>query len=301
MSTSNFAYCIADEANREKMIDALNKRYSFLKVGTLSKSLCGRNIHYFEIGEPSEQVLFVGAFHGMEWLTSSLLIRFVYRLCESIKCNENISDVHMRDFLKSTGLLVIPCLNPDGVEISLYGENEAGRYSSLVREVSNGNTSRWQTNARGVDLNHNFDADWEQLRRMEINSGIVGAAPTRYGGRAPESEPESHALAELCRTRNIKHAVAFHSQGEEIYWNYGEHTPKRSKLMADVMAASSGYTVSNPEGLAVGGGFKDWFIDKLHRPGFTIEIGKGENPLPLQDLPAIYYRLEEMLVLTSLM
>ena len=91
------------------------------------------------------------------------------------------------------------------------------------------------------------------------------------------------------------------SQGEEIYWDFGERTPEKSRLMAQVLAASSGYEMSEPEAIATGGGFKDWFISCFCRPAFTIEIGKGENPLPLSDLPGIHRTLEEMLVFSIIM
>ena len=67
------------------------------------------------------------------------------------------------------------------------------------------------------------------------------------------------------------------------------------------MAASSGYQIADPEAIATGGGWKDWFIQCFRRPGFTVEIGKGENPLPLSDLPSIHRALEEMLVLSVIM
>jgi g-D-glutamyl-meso-diaminopimelate peptidase len=75
----------------------------------------------------------------------------------------------------------------------------------------------------------------------------------------------------------------------------------RGKKMAEIFAASSGYALDVPTGLAVGGGFKDWFIDKFHRPGFTVEIGKGKNPLPAEDGEEIYQQIKEMMMLGLLM
>ena len=95
--------------------------------------------------------------------------------------------------------------------------------------------------------------------------------------------------------------VALHSQGEEIYWQYGDKTPPHSLLIAQTMASVSGYRVAHPTGLASHGGFKDWFIHEFHRPGFTIEIGRGENPLPISDLFPIYDRLCEMLTLAAIL
>ena len=67
--------------------------------------------------------------------------------------------------------------------------------------------------------------------------------------------------------------------------------------MAQVLAGSCGYRVATPKGTASHGGFKDWFIEKLGRPGFTIEVGRGRNPLPVEELDPIYCRIIEMLLL----
>ena len=290
-----------DEKNRKKLTKSLSHRYPFIKCGVLSKSLCGRDIEYLRIGKGKEQALFVGGVHGMEWLTSLLLLVFCERLCISIAQGERLLGIDMKSFLEKKGLFLIPCLNPDGTEISIHGGQESRAYKNLVLDVSKGNTSNWQANARGVDLNHNFDASWENLSKLEKKHGILGPAPTQYGGIRPESELETKVLTNLCRKVYFRHAIAFHSQGEEIYWNYGKNTPKESFIMANIMGKSSGYKVSEPEGLAVGGGFKDWFIEEFKRPAFTVEIGKGKNPLPMDDIVDIYRKLEKMLIFSTIM
>ena len=35
-------------------------------------------------------------------------------------------------------------------------------------------------------------------------------------------------------------------------------------------------------------GYKDWFIQTYNRPGYTIEAGLGENPLPISQFDEIY-------------
>ena len=152
-----------------------------------------------------------------------------------------------------------------------------------------------------MDLNHNFDAGWTALHEQERAAGILGPAPTRYGGPHPESEPETAALVRLCRATPFRLVLALHTQGEEIYWRYGDRTPPRSRMMAEVLAASSGYTVASPEGLAAHGGFKDWFINTFARPGFTLEMGKGRNPLPLTDFEQLYAKAREMLLIAALL
>ena len=301
MITNTFNYQLPDTKYRNKIINDLLNKYTFLNHGSLSQSLCFRNIDYIQIGNPINQVLLAGAFHGMEWLTSLLLLHFVKEISEAVTKEIPISDIIISEFLKHSGVIIVPCVNPDGVEISMHGAKSAGRFSSLVEKASNGDTNSWQANARGVDINHNFNAGWNALHELELSCGITGPAKTQYGGPYPESEPESSCLTKLCRSANIRHSLAFHSQGEEIYWSYGENTPKRSELMARIMAMSSGYVATHPTGLAVGGGFKDWFINELKLPSFTVEIGKGKNPLPLSNLEEIYYQLEELLVLSLIM
>ena len=286
---------------RENFIKKLCKKYSFIKCGTIGKSLCNRDIHYLKIGSSNKPALFAAAFHGMEWLTSLLVLTFTESISEAIYNNKPIKGVEIGNFLSRRGLIIIPCMNPDGVEISINGAQNACSYESLVNRLMNyGSTVRWQANARGVDLNHNFNANWYELHQLEAKNGITGPAPTRYGGSAPNSEPETKALVNFCEKVNFRHVVAFHSQGEEIYWKYGEKTPPKAGLMGAEMAKLSGYKLSTPEGLAVGGGFKDWFIEEFAKPGFTVEIGKGKNPLPLSDIEEIYETLESMLIYCSI-
>ena len=287
---------------RENLIFAIAEKYPFVHHGVISKSLCERKIHYLQLGKRVNQVLFAATFHGMEWLTGLLVLTFFEKLCEKVQNNQIFYGLDIAKLLEQRGICIVPCVNPDGVEISLHGAETAGPYKNLVRSAANyGSTASWQANARGVDINHNFNAGWGRLHQMEIENDIIGPAPTRYGGPEPESEPETRAIVNLCQKENFRHAIAFHSQGEEIYWNYGPRTPLNSRLIANIMAKFSGYSVAKPEGLAVGGGFKDWFIEKLGSPGFTIEIGKGQNPLPIRDITPIYRTLEEMLVVCSLL
>lgn len=286
-----------DLAMREKFINSLCNEYSFVTCETVGKSLCNREIQCLKIGSDNDPVLFSAAFHGIEWLTSLLVLTFTKRISESIYNNTTLYDIDIKSALNHRGLMVVPCVNPDGVEISLNGTQTAMAYAPLVNEILRGGSSaRWQANARGVDINHNFNANWETLHKLEEESGITGPAPTRYGGPYPDSEPETQTMVNLCEKISFRQVFAFHSQGEEIYWYFGENTPSSAEVIGKNMAQLSGYTLAQPEGLAIGGGFKDWFIEKFSRPGFTIEIGKGENPLPLADIGPIYEKLEKMLV-----
>lgn len=279
----------------------LKGRYPFLQIVNVGKSVTGRDIFGLQIGESPNKVLFCGGFHALEWLTSLVLLRFCEDLCYSLDTKEELAGIHVLSALKDRSLMVIPALNVDGIEIILEGVQSAGALAPGLIQIAGGDFSGWQANAHGVDLNHNFNAGFALLQQLEQKSGITGPAPRQYGGPAPHSEPETKALVALCEREKFRHALAFHSQGEEVFWYYGDRTPQKSILMAEILAASSGYCVSTPTGMASHGGFKDWFIEHYGKPGFTIEIGRGVNPLPLSELEPIYARLLEMLLLAMVM
>ena len=288
--------------NLQKAIRALCRRYCFLKAFPIGKSTLGREITALCIGNPTGATCFVGATHGLEWLTCTLLMKFCRNLAHAIDTGGSLSEIDVGRALKNRSVVIIPCLNPDGVEIALCGSQSAGPFCEMVEHLSGGQPQKvWQANAAGVDINHNFDAGWCIVKEMERSAGITSPAPTRYGGPHPHSEPETIAVTTFCLTCQPRSLYSMHSQGEEIYWHYGQHTPARSKIMAQILASSSGYALSKPVEMASHGGLKDWFIEKFHRPGFTIEMGLGKNPLQLDQLGGIYNKIEEMLMIITLL
>ncbi|MBR2714923.1 MAG: gamma-D-glutamyl-meso-diaminopimelate peptidase [Ruminococcus sp.] len=257
--------------------DSHIRKKAFIKREVIGYSTLNRELVAYTIGS-KDGLLICATFHGMERITAKMSYHFL--LDVSAKYTENGS---FRQKLSKSGLTVIPMVNPDGVDISLCGPKAARHLKSHVEkciEKYDSHYSKWQANANGVDINHNFDAGFSDVKKAERNMGIISPSPTRYGGEFPESEKETKALCDFCRKHDFHTAVALHSQGREIYYDYGKHMPKSSIITANEMAKISGYTVSHPTGIAVGGGFKDWFIDYFHHPAFTIEVGKGVNPLP---------------------
>lgn len=287
-----------DYAALKRVTAALTEEYPFLSESVIGRSCAGRDIPALQLGRSAEYVLIAAAFHGSEYITETVLLRFIVMLCEALKGDTSLVGFNARRSLFGRGVIFVPCVNPDGCEIVLHGAAGAGALAANVARLCSGKFDSWNANLRGVDINHNFSAGWQELSDLEKRSGITGPAPTRFGGWRPESEPETLALTELCRTRKIRHAVALHSQGEVIYWTYGDKIPRRSRKMAEILSTSSGYALSEPEGLAVGGGFKDWFISEFDRPGFTVEMGLGKNPLPVEQAADITERLKEMLMLS---
>lgn len=279
------------------LANTLVKVYPFLELETIGYSWAGRNIYALTIGNRDNRVLYTGATHGSEWLTTLVLYRFLEDLCRHYRSGTAFSSIQLAPLFEEKGASFIPVVNPDGVEINLTGYQGAGTFDSLVESSAANGYQTWNANARGVDLNHNFDARWADLKRMEQQCGITEPAPKQFGGPAPESELETYALTKYCRENYFSSAFALHSQGEEIYYKFEDYDPPKSELMAKILSASSGYALVRQEGLASYGGFKDWFIREFNRPAFTVEIGRGKNPLPLDMLDQIYEQIQEMLLL----
>ena len=175
-------------------------------------------------------------------------------------------------------------VNPDGVTLVQEGPPETEPWRTRVVEWNNGSTdfSGWKANIRGVDLNDQFPANWELER--ERNPKTPG--PRDYGGERPLSEPEAIAMADLTRRRDFAWVLAFHTQGQVIYWGFQGLEPPYSEAMANEFSRVSGYEpVQTLESYA---GYKDWFIQDWRRPGFTVELGSGINPLPISQFNEIY-------------
>ena len=279
-----------------KAIANICEAYPQLHLHSIGKSVLNRDICALSVGNVEKgATLFVGGTHGQEWLTVSLLLLFLDDLLSSIQSGEPLEEIDFSLALQKRGLIIVPALNPDGIEIALYGPKSAKWRKNCVQKILARSELTWQANARGVDLNHNFDAGFPILQKLEREAGFCGPSPRRYGGKHPLSEPESRAIVKYVRKNNISRLYAFHSQGEEIFYEYDSIPVPQGEEIAQTLSKLSGYDLVENAGLYSHGGLKDWFIKEFRRPGFTIEIGKGENPLPLSDLDSIYRKIRRMM------
>ncbi len=244
-------------------LTAFREKHPQIPVFSIGRSVETREIYALKLGRGGKRIFFNGAHHGMEWLTAKILMQFAQDLAEGL--------YDATALLDGCTLYLVPMVNPDGVQLAATGKH-------------------WQANARGVDLNHNYDALWHLSKQSEAEYGITGPGPTRFSGKYPESEPETHAIANFTRQNSFDLVLAFHSQGEVIYWDFCGFAPDKSFAYAKRFEAVSPYRMDSPNGIASYGGYKDWFIQTFKRPGFTIEVGQGENPLPMEDFSKIYTR-----------
>ncbi len=281
-------------------IKKLCDTYDFVLESELGRSILGRPIPLLRMGTGERTVLYVGAHHGMEWLTSMILLDFIDELCDAYIAKRETVGLLPDFILRSRSLLFVPMLNPDGVDLAINGLASGGILAERQLRMNGGSTdfSHWQANARGVDLNHNYSYGFREYKEIERKLGLTGGAPTRYSGESSESEPESAAIANLIRTV-IPHAIyTFHTQGEEIYC--GGMTHEKAMAMARTLSALSGYRLGRAEGPAAYGGLTDYAVEEFSIPSFTIECGKGKNPLPISDAILVYANLRRMLFYSTI-
>ncbi len=227
----------------------------------IGKSREGRSIYALFTGERGARTgIAVYAVHAREWITAYLAMQ------------------HVRRGLPRGGAWVVPLVNPDG---ALLVQEGIGSIASGLRGgllYINGGTdfSLWKANARAVDLNVNFDAGWG-TGKLNVRT----PAPANYIGSAPFSEPETAALRDFTLAVRPAYTVSWHTKGEVIYWRYRQGALRaiRDKKYAKLLSRTTGYPLGEAAGSA--GGYKDWCVEKLHIPAFTVEAGRESFSHPL--------------------
>ena len=272
--------------------DGLCARYPFIRTGSAGTSVMGRGLRLLTIGEGESTVFYNASHHANEWITTTLVMRFLEDYAQACAAGGIIFDKNARMLYNKTTLSLMPMVNPDGVDLAT-GELADGFYYDQAR-VFAGNYPDisfplgWKANINGVDLNLQYPAGWEEAREIKFSQGFTSPAPRDYVGDAPLSQPESRAAYEWTHVNDFALTISFHTQGKVIYWKYLDFEPKNSYEIAQKFSAVSGYAVEETPYASGFAGYKDWFISAYNRPGYTIEAGEGISPLPLSQFPAIY-------------
>jgi g-D-glutamyl-meso-diaminopimelate peptidase len=264
-------------------IHHLKKAYPFIRVRTIGKSVLGRPIQELRIGSGSKKVHINASFHANEWITTAILMKLVNEYALSLANGSMVRGQTSLSIFQETELSVVPMVNPDGVDLVLNGPSSDIRDEVYSINGGSNDFTGWKANIRGVDLNNQFPAKWdiEKLRKEPKSP-----APRDFPGESPLTEPEAVAMAELTKNGQFDRVIAFHTQGREFYWGYEGFEPTESGEIASEFEKVSGYqSVQYVDSHA---GYKDWYIQEFRKPGFTIELGKGINPLPLSQYDEIY-------------
>lgn len=228
----------------------------------IGQSVLGRDIYAVKVGCGRPTGIVQYAIHGREYITAVL------------------AEVHAALGVDTGSCWLIPLANPDGALLSQCGLSSVSlkKKRTQLLALNGGSTdfSLWKANARGVDLNVNFDAAWGTGKY-----NVRKAGAENYIGKHPFSELETIALKEFTLKIKPDYTVSYHTKGGEIYWHFHQstHTCPRDRTLAQVLSQATGYPLREANGSA--GGYKDWCIQKLGIPAFTIEAGADTLTHPI--------------------
>ena len=267
-------------------LNILGDNYSSqIQIVKLCDTPDGRGVFDVVLGDinAENQILIFGAMHAREYITTQIVMR---QLCDSIDTlngyNEgNYRGISNAEILKDVTIHFVPSSNPDGVAISQFGLSGINNDSirQLVSKIG-GDYEQWKANARGVDLNRNFDAGWTEF------VGSAYPSSERYKGTTPGSEPESAALIRLTQNGHIKRAISYHTVGALIYWYYKQSGTvlAESQKFAEEISRATNYPLDGDYTSVDAAGYKDWAVYKFGIPSITIETGAESgiyvNPVP---------------------
>lgn len=166
-------------------------------------------------------------------------------------------------------LIVVPMVNPDG-------------FRAVERGLARGQRRFWRSNHRGVDLNRNFAAFWDDRYVWNRLARWIFSP-----GQAPLSEPESHAIDRLLARTRPGHAVSLHAFGEWIFTPYAgsRDVPPDAERIAEIAAGMAAAQPHKPYRFVqlarrsrlfqARGAEIDHFYREHGALSFLIEIGAG--------------------------
>ena len=249
-----------------------------LEIFKIGKSVLGKDILATHLGSYSgNQILIQAGIHAREYITTSLLVELARNL-------------HNNDLVKNGGIYFIFLTNPDGAQIVLDGLNfincEITKNYLKLGNNNSDNFSKFKANINLVDLNTNFNANWGQGSQNTFCPNSEN-----FVGFYPESEREVQNLINFTLKNKPLLTISYHSKGNVIYYGFPGQTEsdfQRDKTIGEELSKSTGYPLIPTENST--GGYKDWCIQKLTIPSYTIEVGNESlsHPIGIENLPEIY-------------
>lgn len=280
-------------ARNTELIGQLAEAYPFLRSRRFGTTAFGRPLWSLTIGSGARKVLYTAAHHANEWITAYVLLKFAEELAQAVENGGSVYGIPADILLDTATITLVPLVDPDGVDLvtgAIAPESEEYRLARGLSEnypdipFPNG----WKANLLGVDLNLQYPALWLRARQIKFSQGYTRPGPRDFVGRAPLTQLESRALAELTQQLDLDLVLAYHTQGKTIYWQFADYDVPGAQALAEDFARTSGYALEPVPEASSYAGYKDWFIQDFRRPRFTIEAGSGENPLPLSQFDEIY-------------
>lgn len=270
----------SEKANR--YIQELVAQYPAARTEVLTTTAFGREVRTLVLGNGPRKVLFTAAHHANEWITALVLLKFA---------EDVLSGAQGAGILEKATIYMVPLVDPDGVDLVVGAVSP--EETEVAREIAEKFPTipfpqGWKANLKGVDLNLQYPAGWLQAREIKFSQGYIRPAPRDYVGRAPLNQQESRALYRYTLDVDPALVLAYHTQGKEIYWQFENIFVPGARELGEEFARLSGYDLADTPYNSSFAGYKDWFIQRFRRPGYTIEAGSGENPLPIEQFDEIY-------------
>ena len=277
----------------EQTLRNLAEAYPMIRLRALTQTRYGRTVWAAEIGEGERKVLYSAAHHANEWITAPVLLKFLEQLAQAAAEGGTVYGVPAKTIVKAASIHLVPMVNPDGVDLvagglppddpALEAARQLGAYYPDIPFPDG-----WKANLAGVDLNLQYPAGWLQAREIKFSQGYTRPGPRDYVGRAPLTQPEARAMAQYTEEVDPDLVLAYHTQGDVIYWQFQGYESPEARRYGEEFSRLSGYALEDTPYESSFAGYKDWFLKYFGRPGYTIEAGLGENPLPIRQFDEIY-------------
>lgn len=206
--------------------------------------------HHFGTGE--KKLLLVGGIHGgYEWNTVVLAEEMITHFQK----NPTLIPPELT-------LIIIPALNPDGL-IQTFGTTNLQRAGTTT--ISSTALRAGRRNGRDVDLNRNFDCNWEPTAIWQ--SERIGA------GNEPFSELEAQALRDFVLEHSPEAAIFWHSQAGAVYGAAcnGDVTEENVALLEVYTNETSYQSFEIFTEYPVSGDVESW-LTTLDIPALTVEL-----------------------------
>lgn len=191
------------------------------KETVIGTSVEGRDIVAYNYGTGGTELLFVGGIHGgYEWNTALL----AYDMMDYLDANPDIIPKNVR-------VTIIPVLNPDGLNKTV---GTTGRFAESDVPADIADTVSGRFNANDVDLNRNFDCDWQTTGKWQDK--------TVSGGSEVFSEPESKAIRDYVNGNNPSAVVVWYSAAGGVFAsNCHNGILPETTTITNIYADASGY------------------------------------------------------------
>ncbi len=277
----------------DEYIQELAQTYPFLQTSLLGRSAYGRPIRSLTVGTGPRKVIYSASHHANEWITTPVLLKFAEDFAAAIQSGGQIGGTDANALAQAATVHLVPMVDPDGVDL-VTGAIEPGSLPyTVARDLADNYPDipfpeGWKANLLGVDLNLQYPAGWLQAREIKFSQGYTRPGPRDYVGRAPLNQLESRALADYTEEIDPALVLAYHTQGKVIYWQFQDIEVPGARELGEEFARLSGYELADTPFESSFAGYKDWFIQQWRRPGYTVEVGQGTNPLPLSQFDEIY-------------